>query len=275
MTKAVLGCLRAQRSVALNIVVIDDGSSDGTADFLETQEDVTTLRGDGSLWWGGAIDLGLRHVLPKAGSADYVLFLNNDTEFEPDFISNLVTASKRNNHAAVGSIIRNAQPPHEVLSIGPKVDYWRFAVWDLLATDAGKAALAKNADIDVPMLSGRGSLYPVEAFARAGFMRPRILPHYFADYELADRVRRSGIRIVVSCSAVVHSLPEWGNNTRRFSWWQRWFSKRSASNLFFTLAFWSLVGSPIQRCTAVPRWIFFKAIRSFKQYRNSQVWERG
>lgn len=275
MTKAVLDCLRAQISVDLNIVVIDDGSSDGTNAFLEAQEDVTILHGDGSLWWGGAIDRGLRHVLPKAVSTDYVLFLNNDTEFEPDFVLNLVMASKRNNHAAVGSIIRNTQPPHEILSIGPRIDYWRFAVWDLLATDAGKAALTENADINVPMLSGRGSLYPIEAFAKAGFMHPRILPHYFADYELADRVRRSGVRIIVSCSAVVYSTPEWGNNPRRFSWWKRWFSKRSASNLFFTLAFWSLVGSPIQRCTAVPRWIFFKALRSFQQYRDSQVWGRG
>lgn len=264
MSQTVLVCLRAQKSVLLNIIFIDDGSSDGTAEFLASQSEITTLHGDGSLWWGGAIDLGLRHVLQIANAADYVLFLNNDVEIGPDFVAKLVAASARNQRASVGSIIRNAQTPHEVLSIGPKVDYWRFAVWDLLATEVGKKALADNADIDMPMLSGRGSLYPVEAFAKAGLMRPHILPHYFADYELADRVRRSGTRVIVACSVAVLSLPEWGNDTRRFNWFQRWFSKRSASNILFTLSFWSLVGSGAQRITAIPRWFFFKLVRSFQ-----------
>jgi GT2 family glycosyltransferase len=171
-----------------------------------------------------------------------------------------VDVSKRHNRAAVGSIIRDKKPPYEVLSIGPKVDYWRLAIWDLLSSDTGQCALDKGGDISVSMLSGRGTLYPVEAFARAGTMRPRVLPHYFADYEFADRVRRSDIQLIVSCSTAVYSLPEWGSNSRRFGRWARWFSKGSASNIVHALAFWMLVGSTFQRCTAVGRYILIKMI---------------
>ena len=261
MTRAVLGCLRAQRSVSLNIIVIDDGSSDGTADFLAKQDGVTTLRGDGSLWWGGAIDLGLQHVLGGAAPDDFVLLVNNDTEFADDFVAQLVAASERNGRAAVGSIIRHVQEPDRVLSLGPQVDYWNFGVRDLLDTDEGRAAMTSGADMDMPMLSGRGTLYPVEAFLKAGRMRPRLLPHYFADYELADRVRRAGIPTKVTSQAAVLSLPEWGNEVRHLSRWQQFFSRRSASNLFFTWAFWSLVGTPLQRATAIPRWLAQRAKR--------------
>lgn len=255
MTKAAIDCLRAQKSVAMNIVVIDDGSSDGTADFLERQGDVTPLRGDGSLWWGGAIDLGLRHIHGSAAPDDFVLLVNNDTEFADDFVAQLVAASERNRRAAVGSIIRDIRSPDQVLSLGPQVDYWSFRVSDLLDTDEGRTAVVHGDDVDVPMLSGRGTLYPVEAFRNVGGMRPRLLPHYFADYELADRVRRAGIPTKVTCRAAVLSLPEWGNEGSHMSRWQSLFSRRSASNPLFTLVFWSLVGSPLQRLTAVPRWL--------------------
>jgi GT2 family glycosyltransferase len=255
MTKSVLGCLRAQELVSLNIVVIDDGSSDGTAEFLATQEDVTTLRGDGTLWWAGAIDLGLRHVLPIAGPNDFVLLLNNDTVFPNDFVAQLVAASLRNGRAAIGSIIRHVQNPEQILSVGPSVDYWGLCIRDLLDTGDVVVGRGLATEVEVPMLSGRGTLYPVEAFQRAGGMRPRLLPHYFADYELADRVRRSGIPTKVTFLAAVLSLPDWGNDATRMSTWERLFSRRSASNLLFTLTFWSLVGTQLQRVTAVPRWV--------------------
>jgi GT2 family glycosyltransferase len=135
------------------------------------------------------------------------------------------------------------------------VDFWSFHICDLLDTNEGREAVARDDDIDMQMLSGRGTLYPVEAFLKAGRMRPHLLPHYFADYELANRVRRSGIPIKVTCRAAVLSLPEWGNQANHLSGWQQLFSRRSASNIFFTLAFWSLVGTPLQRLTAIPRWL--------------------
>jgi len=261
MTRQVLQCLRRQRDVQLNIVVIDDGSSDGTDEYLAAQPDVRVIKGDGSLWWGGAIQLGLDHVLSIAAEQDFVLLVNNDTEFGDTFVSELVAASQRHGRAVVGSIIRHRDPPHDVLSVGPRVDFWHFAVSDLLGSETGQKAVEDEADLDVPMVSGRGTLYPQEAFRSAGCMHPSLLPHYYADYELANRVRRSGIPVKVTCRAAVLSLPEWGNEGGSLSWWQRLFSRRSASNLFYTWAFWSMVGSPAQRLTAIPRWLAQRAKR--------------
>jgi GT2 family glycosyltransferase len=42
----------------LNIIIVDDASTDGTKKYLQNHfSDLTILNGDGSLFWGGAIKL--------------------------------------------------------------------------------------------------------------------------------------------------------------------------------------------------------------------------
>jgi hypothetical protein len=41
--------------------------------------EVHVLRGEGNLWFGGAVDLALRHHLLAGALPDYILILNNDT----------------------------------------------------------------------------------------------------------------------------------------------------------------------------------------------------
>ncbi len=95
MTQAMLACLRAQKvDESLSIVVIDEGSTGGTGEFLKTRAGVVVLRGGGSLWWGGAIDVGLHHVLSYAVADDWVLLINNDTYVDPGFVQGLLSIAR-------------------------------------------------------------------------------------------------------------------------------------------------------------------------------------
>ena len=48
----------------LNIVLIDDGSTDNTFNIIKKKfPKVKILKGTGFLFWTGAIDLGIKHVL--------------------------------------------------------------------------------------------------------------------------------------------------------------------------------------------------------------------
>lgn len=270
-TTRVIECLRKQTLASdLKIIVIDDGSRDGTAQFLSQQSDVETITGTGDWWWGGSIEQALSKVVPECNDDDYIVFLNNDTWFANGYIETLVRVSRQFNGAAVGSVIHEEGHIPPLVSIGARININRMAVWDIYSELSEYERLAPKKIYDVDALSGRGTLYPAFHFKRFGTMRPLLLPHYMADYEVAMRFKRNGIRLVVSTNAVVYSPPVYGNDTSELSLWKRMIGKRSPQNIFQRAAFYSLVGSPLQRMTALPRMVYFDAARMLSSWRSAR-----
>lgn len=258
MTRNVLANLRHQEADdALRIVVVNDGSTDGTAEFLASLDDIVVLTGNGNLWWGGAIDLGLRRTLETAVDQDWVVFVNNDTEIQSDFIQRLLDAARKYAPAAVGSVVRNIEPPHQLISVGPRIDANRFRV-----TDVGSGGQSDRVSkvVEVDALSGRGVIYPVVALKAAGGMRPRWLPHYLSDYELSLRVREKGWRLFVAADAVVYSTKEFGSSYRPKSLHEKFFTVRSPTYLPAQVSFWWQASGLLGRVT-LPIRLFYHFIK--------------
>ena len=254
-TKRVLNCLRIQRvDEPLRLIVIDDGSTDGSADFLGAQLDITVLKGDGSLWWGGAIELGLQRVLLDCQLSDWVLLVNNDTQFDVNFVQRLLDTARAYAPAAVGSVICDVSAPDQLLSIGAVLDTWRLKVRDKL--DQTRLRDTTKGPHSVDALSGRGTLYPIAAFRSAGTMKTAWLPHYLADYELAFRVRNAGYKLLVSEATAVLSENEYGNSYQPAGLRDKFFAVRSPYYLPAVLAFWWRASSLVERFTLLPRLIY-------------------
>ena len=271
-TKQVVKALRHQTCYAhLRIVIINDGSTDGTADYLAAQLDIVEIKGSGNLWWGGSIQHGLEYVSGRSSPGDYVLFLNNDTLFNENYVETLVNVSREAGGAAVGSVIHesNSNPP--LVSIGPRLNLNRTAVWDLLAELSPEQLLNPAPTYQVDALSGRGTLYPADLFDRFGQMRPFWLPHYFGDYEIAMRFGRAGVPLLVSTKAIIYSPPVYGNDTSHLGWWEKIFSTRSSSNIMHKTFFYMLVGSLLQRITAPLRMLVFATWRTWQNYQTSKA----
>jgi GT2 family glycosyltransferase len=245
MTRTMVDQLRSQiLDEELIITVIDDGSKDGKAEFLSEQSDILKLSGDGSLWWGGGISLGLRHILPMARVKDWVIFVNNDIEIRPDFVQRLLDAARLHAPAAVGCVVRDIMPPHRLISVGPRVDPWRFVV-----EDVGERHQSADGMVAVDALSGRGVIYPVAALKAIRGMRSRWLPHYLADYELSLRVRAQGCRLLVATGAAVYSRREFGSSYRSKSLKEKLFSVRSPTYLPAQFSFWWQASGLLGRVT--------------------------
>ena len=85
---ACLNSVRAQR-VDCQVIVVDDGSADGSAELVERDfPDVTLLRNAANLGFASSVNAGLR----AAKDSDYALVLNQDTELSTDCVSQLIDA---------------------------------------------------------------------------------------------------------------------------------------------------------------------------------------
>ena len=258
-------CLRNQNYGDIQIVVVDDGSQDGTAGYLAQQPTIVTLQGDGGLWWAGAIQMGLDYILPRTGEDDYVLFLNNDIIFGPDLVGTLIKTSKSNNDAAVGSILVNREAPGEIIGIGPEMNIWKMQGWDKYERIGKSEREHLNPCYELSALNGRGTLYPAVALKKAGRLHTLLLPHYGADYEIAARVKRLGVPLVVSTEARVLSYKDFGVGKRASSWKERYFSPRSYFYIPRQLFMFVFIGTWLQRITALPRLAAVKGWRGIKR----------
>ncbi len=87
-----LGCVHALAATAwprdaLEIVLVDNGSSDGVADAARAIDGVVTIRSDTNLGFAGGANLALRDLPPRTA---YVALVNNDVTVPPDWLTPLV-----------------------------------------------------------------------------------------------------------------------------------------------------------------------------------------
>ena len=76
--------LRKQTVSCFDILVVENGSSDGSAEWLEASQ-VPMLKEEENLGFAGGVNAGIR-----ACTSPYVILLNNDTEVFPDFVEALI-----------------------------------------------------------------------------------------------------------------------------------------------------------------------------------------
>lgn len=212
-TLACLRCLRAQTYPRLHIIVVDGGSTDGTVPVLQHEyPDVTVLQGQGELWWGGAMRVGVEYALSHSShDDDMVLMMNNDTQVDSAYVETLVRVSSKED-AAVGSLIVDSQQPSRILDAGEYIDWRTYSFPVKTHIELGETFCDR-----VDVLPGRGTLVPLRMIRIAGNVDDRLFPHYMADYEFFLRLRRHGFRLGVSIEArILAHIEETGLFTEGF-----------------------------------------------------------
>lgn len=189
-----------------SVVVVDDGSTDGTAAAIRAAHpDVEVVIGDGTLWWSGGTNLGVRHALRRG--ADYILTINDDCVMEPGFIDELVRVAQRDPRYIVGCRLHCEDRPHEVWSLGTRVVCRGGELFAL--NHAGRRWEDIRGELPDPLpvdtMPGNGVLLPRAVFERVGFYDERNMPQYHADSDLVLRAREVGFVPVIALRSVLYN----------------------------------------------------------------------
>lgn len=193
------------------LVLVDDGSSDGTADAVARDHPWVELirhpRERGDLWWTAATNLGVLYALDRG--AEYILTINDDATFGPELLDRLIAMAIADPKRIVGSRAMNAHEPERIRAIGTSCVFrgYNLFVFNHLDQlwDRVRPALTDPQPVDT--LWGNGVLIPRAVFERVGLYDAKHFPHNHADSDLVLRARTAGFSPVVALGAVIYDTP--------------------------------------------------------------------
>ncbi|MBI2217750.1 MAG: glycosyltransferase family 2 protein [Candidatus Rokubacteria bacterium] len=200
-----VGRVRERADVPIELVVVDNASVDGSADFLRDAPDATLIVNAANAGFARASNQGIR-----ASRGRYVLVLNPDTEVERGTVAALVRFMDE--HPDAGAAAPALINPDGSLqpSGGPFPSLAALlAMHPALAPilHAPPSAMLKRdfgRDADVDEVSGACMMLRREALDDAGAFDERFFL-YFEDVDLCLRLKRRGWRVCyVPGARVVH-----------------------------------------------------------------------
>ncbi len=213
-----LNCLKQLESVdfcgnEIDVVVVDDGSTDGTEVAIsEIFPVVTVLHGDGDLWWTGAINKGIEYAM--ASDFDGVLLLNDDLDLNNDFICELLHVVKNNPDVLVSSLklVKRKNGCLEIITAGFKVE---GTMRKVVNNKQGEVYVEANTSSveECEILTGASLYIPRKVFEVVGLMDFKNFPHNWGDIEFTRRASLAGFRCLVAMRS--HVFTEYNPNYHR------------------------------------------------------------
>lgn len=196
-----LACLRSIAShppaVPVEVIVVDDASSDGSAEALSRVHGLRLLVNEENLGFIGSCNCAAARA-----KAPFLLFLNNDTQVTPGWLDTLLEAYREESGCGiVGS--RLVYPDGRLQEAGGLV-YADAQAWNVGRFDRrdDPRYLYRR---DVDYVSGASLLIEKELFEQAGGFDARYAPAYCEDMDLAFTVRALGRRVIYEPrSMIVH-----------------------------------------------------------------------
>ena len=195
-----LESVRAQTVRDLEIIVVDNGSTDGSAEHLRRHHpDVRLVALAVNQGFAGGVNAGV-----AAARGEFVALLNNDAWAAPDWLERLTArlASEPAAGACAPKIYRadGSEPTRRLDSTGEL-----YSIWGL-PFPRGRDELDRGQYDDakaVFAVSGAASVYRTALFAAVGAFDDDFFA-YFEDVDLSFRAQLAGFSVLYEPSAVVY-----------------------------------------------------------------------
>ncbi|KEO73629.1 glycosyltransferase family 2 protein [Anditalea andensis] len=198
------GCLASLRKVSYNnfkVVVVDNGSQDGSDKKLEDEfAEIILLRNNENKGFTGGNNRGIAYALDQ--KFEYLMLLNNDTEVEPDFLDELLKVIEGD--TSIGAI----QPKFYFLNNKDRI--WNAggiiikSIGLIRTIGENKKTKGKyNQPKETEWITGCCFMVRAEIIRNIGGLNDRFFM-YYEDVEWSLRIRDAGFKLEYCPSAVVY-----------------------------------------------------------------------
>lgn len=191
-----MAALEKQTCKDFEILVVDNGSSDGSVDWLRSHQ-YPTIFLEENTGFSGAVNVGI-----KASKTPFVLLLNNDTEVEPDFIGEMIKAIRRSDQIfAVSS--KMVQMYHKEL-MDDAGDMYSVLGW-AYQRGVGRSSKGYNREREVFSACAGAAIYRRAVFEQIGYFDEMHFA-YLEDIDVCYRAKIFGWHNRYCPTAVVYHV---------------------------------------------------------------------
>lgn len=179
----------------ISIIVTDDGSTDGTAEWIsENHPNVIVLRGDGNLWFAGSMNMGMKYAF-EILNCDFIMVWENDIYPVNNYFDHLQDILERWDRSSVicSKMYFKAQPD---IIFGMGGTFNPRTGFRSLIGRMEKDGPEFEKEMEVDWFLGQGVLIHREIVDKAGYFDEVHFPQYSADLDYSIRIKWAGYPII-------------------------------------------------------------------------------
>jgi len=177
------GCLDSIRkySEPTEIIIVDNGSSDGTKEFLAAHPDIIIITNNDNRGFAGACNQGA-----KTAKGEWVVILNNDVVVSPNWLTGLVEFAETKRLDIVTPAIREGEVNYDIISYSQ----------EFVHTMAG---VARIGDADGICFMVRRQVFDI-----IGYFDENFLIGQFEDVDFFRRAKIVGFKLGITGRSFIH-----------------------------------------------------------------------
>lgn len=180
----------------MEIIVVDNGSSDGSVGFLREQNDVQVVEESSNLGFAEGNNVGMQRA-----TGEFVLLLNNDTKVDPNFLAPLLRAMQDSKVGACQSRTLTPTDPPLIDAYGSSMTWTGF----LLHHKYGQPDVPVTPPFEIFAAKAAALLLRRKALDEAGDFDPSFFA-YLEDSDLSWRLRLAGWKILCVPESLVYHV---------------------------------------------------------------------